>query len=311
VSANANHWAVQQERSNPSALWLIVFIARNIGRWAGRLLLYPIVGYFLLTSRHVRRHSRRYLARVLQRPVGLRDVARHIHVFASTLLDRVFLLTSRFDVLDVHVHHAEQVLKHVHAGRGVVLLGSHLGSFEVMRAMATTRPELEVKILMHRGQNAMFMRAAERLNPALAQAIIDTGQRDTDLILEVKEALERGCCVGMLGDRSYGGERLVRCRFLGGEVALPAAPLLLASLLKVPVVLCFGLYGGGNRYDVHFEELGADIRIERRSREADLQHWVQRYADRLEHYTRMAPYNWFNFFDYWHEDERPDAPARG
>jgi predicted LPLAT superfamily acyltransferase len=26
---------------------------------------------------------------------------------------------------------------------------------------------------------------------------------------------------------------------------------------------------------------------------------LKRYAQRLEHYCRMAPYNWFNFYDFW------------
>jgi predicted LPLAT superfamily acyltransferase len=25
----------------------------------------------------------------------------------------------------------------------------------------------------------------------------------------------------------------------------------------------------------------------------------QRYAERLSHFCRIAPYNWFNFFDFW------------
>jgi predicted LPLAT superfamily acyltransferase len=302
-------WATQRERSNPFALWLIVFISRRIGRWAGRALLYPITLYFLLTSGDVRVNSRRYLNRVLPRPPGLMDVARHIHSFAATLLDRVFLLTGRFDRLVVQVHNAEPLHEHLRQSRGCVLLGSHLGSFEVMRCLAATRPDLKMKILMHRDQNAMFMQAAARLNPALADAIIDTGQRDTSLILEVKEALEQGCCVGMLGDRAYGDERQVRCRFLGGEVSLPVSPILLASLLKAPVILCFGLYRGGNRYDIHFEELAAEIHVERKTREADLQQWVQRYADRLAYYTRLAPFNWFNFYDYWQDGAHARANA--
>lgn len=293
-------WAAHHERSNPLALWTITWIARNLGRWAARLLLYPITAYYLL-SPQLRRDSRSYLRRVLPHPPGIADVARHIHCFASTLLDRVFMLSGRFETLDVHVHNTEVLKNCISARKGAVLLGSHLGSFEVMRCLAASEPDVRVKILMHRQQNPMIMAIIEALNPDIARAVIDTGGRDTDTVLAVKDALEQGYLVGMLGDRAYEAERLVRCQFLGGEVDFPCAPVMLASMLKVPVVLCFGLYRGGNRYDVHFEVLGEQIQIERKTREADLQHWVRRYVGRLEHYTRMAPYNWFNFFDYWQE----------
>lgn len=292
-------WAVQGERSNPLALWAITWIARHLGRGVARLLLYPIVAYFLIALRRVTQHSRRYLERVLARPVRTRDVARHFHCFASTILDRVFLLTSRLDEFDVQVYHEEIPLRHVQAGQGCLLIGSHLGSSEVLRCLARTSPQLRVRILMNRGQSPMMTRVLEALSPEMAAAVIDTGDRGAETILLIKEALEAGDFVALLGDREYGGERNVRCRFLGGEAVFPASPYLLASMLQVPVLLCFGLYRGGNRYDIHFEELAENLRINRQTRDADLQYWGQRYADRLEHYTRSAPYNWFNFYDFW------------
>jgi predicted LPLAT superfamily acyltransferase len=98
------------------------------------------------------------------------------------------------------------------------------------------------------------------------------------------------------------GEKTVRCQFFGQEAAFPAGPLLLAALAECPVILFFGLYRGGNRYDVHFETLAERIVLEPRRRQQQIAGWVQRYADRLEHYARLAPYNWFNFYDYWREE---------
>jgi predicted LPLAT superfamily acyltransferase len=64
-------------------------------------------------------------------------------------------------------------------------------------------------------------------------------------------------------------------------------------------VLFFGLYLGGRRYAIHFEPFAEELRIGRRDRGAQLQPWIGRYAARLEHYCRLAPYNWFNFYDFW------------
>ena len=38
---------------------------------------------------------------------------------------------------------------------------------------------------------------------------------------------------------------------------------------------------------------------ERSRRDAALQSWVEGYAQQLERQCRLAPYNWFNFYDFW------------
>jgi predicted LPLAT superfamily acyltransferase len=88
-----NDWKQRPEGGGWFALWLIRNIGRYGGRGVGRLLLYPITLYFLLRRAPEREASRRFLGRVLGRPATLRDVARHIHTFASTILDRIFLLS--------------------------------------------------------------------------------------------------------------------------------------------------------------------------------------------------------------------------
>jgi len=61
----------------------------------------------------------------------------------------------------------------------------------------------------------------------------------------------------------------------------------------------FGLYRGGNRYEIHFERF-ADLQQDAgQGRDAMIEQLLQRYASRLEHYCRLAPYNWFNFYDFW------------
>ena len=57
----------------------------------------------------------------------------------------------------------------------------------------------------------------------------------------------------LLVDRARPGNRGRDRRFPRASRALPGRPWQLAAALKVPVVLCFGLYRGGNRYDLYFE----------------------------------------------------------
>jgi len=89
---------------------------------------------------------------------------------------------------------------------------------------------------------------------------------------------------------------------MGGTVRFPEGPWRLAAALGVPVLLGFGLYCGGNRYEAHFELFARRVTVARSTRSADIAAYAQRYAQRMEHYARLAPYNWFNFYDYWQED---------
>jgi len=62
---------------------------------------------------------------------------------------------------------------------------------------------------------------------------------------------------------------------------------------------------------VYFETLAQRIQIPRTERTVRLAEWTQRYAARLEHYTRLDPYNWFNFYDFWHRSAAVDSAVRG
>ncbi|WP_018873684.1 lipid A biosynthesis acyltransferase [Thioalkalivibrio sp. ALJ16] len=295
-------WFQQQERGSPLALRIILWVALNLGRRASRALLYPITAYFLLFAPRSRHHSRRYLRRVLGREPGLGDLARHLHCFAAVTLDRVFFLAGRDDRLDVRVHHREVFLRHVESGRGAILLGAHLGSFEALRALAVGKHDFPVRVLMYPNHNEGITRLLESLNPDVAAAVIPLGRTET--LIQARECLDRGELVATLGDRVAESDKMVACRFLGDTALFPQGPLLLAAVLKVPVILCFGLYRGGNRYDIVFEPFAETIEAPRGQRDEALAQWVQRYADRLESRVREAPYNWFNFYDFWDEGAR-------
>jgi predicted LPLAT superfamily acyltransferase len=184
-------------------------------------------------------------------------------------------------------------------GQGCLLLGSHLGSFEIVRAIGLTQRDLEIKVLMYEQNARMTRDISHDLNPAVADAVIQAGAPDT--MLRVKECLDRGGVVGVLGDRLLKQDQTTSCKFFGTLAGFPAGTMRLASLLKVPVILFFGLYRGGNRYEVHFELFAEEVTIERQHQDQGIQQWTQRYADRLEHYCRLAADNWFNFHDFWEE----------
>ena len=73
----------------------------------------------------------------------------------------------------------------------------------------------------------------------------------------------------------------------------------MAAMLGHPVYFMTGLYCGGNRYEVHFEPLADFATVPRHQRDAVVRETLQKYVATLERHCKAAPYNWFNFFEFW------------
>ena len=295
-------WLEQRERSNDPALRFLVWLALGLGRPAGRLLLFPVCLYFLVFTVKARAASRRYLGKVLNRPPRLADLFRHYYSFATVALDRMFLLRNRFAQFDVRVH-GKNILEEAWArGEPCFLLGAHFGSFEALHVFGEEH-SMNVTMMMFEHGSRNMNALARAINPGLDKSVIGMGSFDS--MIKVQERLERGDWVGMLGDRRIYESGAVSVPFLGESAALPTAPFRMAALVGRPVVLMVALYRGGNRYDLHFERLVEMPKLDRGKRDAMIREWAAQYAQRLEHYCRLAPYNWFNFYDFW-----ADANAR-
>lgn len=290
-------WCTKGERGSAGWLRLALWGCLRLGWPVGRALLWPITAWFLATSPGARAASREYLGRVLGRRARLADVARHFHTFASAVLDRVFLLSGRMQGFRIRTKGLEHVTAVLAEGRGCILLGAHLGSFEVLRVVAQDSP-VPVWALMFRRNAGPLTALLDRLAPDLRGSIIEIGEQSC--LIRAHEAVERGEIVGILADRAPAGHRTAPAPFLGAEAAFPAGPFILASTLGVPVVLFYGVRLGPRRYAVRFEPFApAGITLRRSHREADLRLWAGRYAAAIGRACLAHPYNWFNFFPFW------------
>jgi predicted LPLAT superfamily acyltransferase len=219
----------------------------------------------------------------------------------------VFLLARGIDGFRVSTRGVEELHRHLDRGQGVMLLGAHVGSFEVLRVLAAKRPDCKLKLVMDKSKTPALTALLEALAPELSDSIIDTSRGGTDIVLALSEAAREGAMITLLGDRGRPHELMREVPFLGADAPFPAAPWQIASLLKVPVVLCLGMYRGGNRYDLVFETLAEAVELPRTNRNAALDAYIGRYAARLEQHLREAPYNWFNFYDFWQPQSVVDA----
>lgn len=308
---SAAGWSENRERSNLFAVRLMAWIAVHLGRPIARWLLHPISLYFLCASPGPRRQSARYLARVFGRQATWLERYHHFHAFSAMVLDRVYFARQQLQRFDLQISGVTEMEAALDPQRGAILLGAHIGSFEVLHAVGGQH-QLPVAMVMYPHNARTIHRVLQALAPGSHLGIIPIGSSGSTLA--IRDWLDRGGLVGMLGDRLPPQESArqgeLELPFLGRPARFSLGPLRLAMLLRRPVLFMSGLYLGGNRYRVSFEPL-VDFSTppaDATSRDQQVHQALAAYVARLELQCRTAPTNWFNFYDFWGED-KPHQPA--
>jgi len=300
-------WASGRERGSWLMMRLMIFGLKYLSRPLTTPIVYIVALYFFLFSARTRAVSRDYLRRLAaQAPeTGLRPtrrwIYRHILAFARAFPDKLDAWAGRLRVGDVDFDNHEALTAVAGSGRGVLLIGSHLGNLEVCRALAFLNERVRLNVLMHTRHTAQFTRVLREVAPSDVE-LHEVTDLDVPTALKLKERIERGEWVVITGDRApvHGG-RTVDTRLLGATAPLPVGPYVLAALLDCPVHLLFCLRRAGRNH-VYFEPFAERIHWRRAERDAVIGSWAQRFAERLEHYLRLEPLQWFNFYPFWRDD---------
>lgn len=295
---NRADWTRDRERGSESLLRAMAWFSLHAGRRLGRIILQGVVAYFFLFAPRARRHSLDYLARALGRPPRARDRWRHLECFATCIHDRVYLVNDQFERFEITIDGEALMEEQLATGCGAILMGAHMGSFEMMRSVGR-RQSLEVALAMYEENARKIATVLAALAPRQSPDIIPLGHLDA--MLKIAERLERGVFVGVLGDRTLADEPTQIVELLGSRARLPTGPMRAAAILRCRVIFMVGLYRGKNRYRVVFAPLADFSAIDSASREAAVRAAVAGYAALLDRYCRSDPYNWFNFFDFWTE----------
>ena len=290
-------WIRHRERGSNALLRIMAFVSLRLGRALSRIPLHGIAIYFFLFAPAARRHAQRYLRLALGRAPSATDRFRQILTFATTIHDRVYLINEQFETYNITVEGEAGVLAQSESGRGAILMGAHMGSFEVMRSLGRRQRGIKVAMAMFEENARKINATLAAINPRLVSDIIPLGRIDS--MLNIAERLDGGALVGVLGDRTLGDEPVQEVTLLGERAYLPTGPMRAAAILHCPVFFMAGLYRGKNNYHVTFVPVADFSATRGGARRVEVRAAIDRYAAVLDQYCRSDPYNWFNFYDFW------------
>ena len=300
------HWAQINEFSSLAGMRLLFLISRTLGRWPFRVVLYPVLLWYMVTKPEARASSSDYLRRfaAFQGTPGIRPgwftVLRHFASFAESLLDKMFLWGGLFKTDRVEFNGQELMVAQMAAQRGGLLICSHLGNLDLCRVLSK-RVGLNLTVLVHTKHAEIFNRLLAQLDPESQLNLMQVTDVSPATAVLLSEKIGRGEFIAIAGDRIpvSSRPRVAVAKFLGEMAPFPVGPYILASLLRCSVYLLFSLRAGRGS-EIHFELFRESIRLPRKGRDEALAGLVGEYACRLEHFCLRAPLQWFNFYDFWH-----------
>lgn len=316
---SSTHWAQQQEVKGLWGMRLMLLVWRLLGRKAFSLLLYPVVGVYWLTASTARKASQSWISRVRAQLITRRMPVpsnltsyQHFLRFGGAMLDKIASWRGELHVgRDVVFAPGAEETLNVSDPRGKLLLASHLGDVEACRALAQLQGSKTINALVFSDNAQRFKQIMEEMAPQAGLNLLPVNDIGPDTAILLKEKLDRGEWIAIVGDRiavttQRGGEwRVCWSRFMGHVAPFPQGPFILASILRCPVDLIFALRQQ-EKLHIHCEPFADPLLLPRATRQQALQHTVDRYAERLEHYALQSPLDWFNFFDFWQLPDTKD-----
>jgi len=189
--------------------------------------------------------------------------------------------------------------------RGQLVIGTHMGNLEYCRGFMQRYRDKVINILIYDKHAANYAALMKKLNPDSRLNIFQVDDFEIDTMLRLKTKIDNGEWVFIAGDRIplTGLSRTVDVDFFNRKAPLPIGPYMLAKALACPVKLMFAYRDYSAKDERVFFEVvpfAEKIVFSRSKRMEEIQDYAQNFASELEKHCAKVPYQWFNFYPFWH-----------
>ncbi len=310
----ALHWASVHEFGFVAGMKLLFWLYKKIGRWPFRLILYPVLFWYLLFRPSARHASQIYLRHVNRRQAIRTDLVKviaHFAAFAEMMLDKMLLWSGSVDPASICTAGTELIEQLIAEKRGAVFICSHLGNADFSRILSGNHRS-QITILAHTKHARMFNQLLSAMNPLSQLNVVQVTEMTPDTAMMLATKVADGEFIMIAGDRIPVAPepRVVMAEFLGEPAPFPVGPYVLASVLQCPLYMLFSAKIA-DRVVVQVELLRESVRLPRNNRDEQLVRLVADYARHLESHCLQSPLQWFNFYDYWQLPAFDPASADG
>lgn len=284
-------------KGSPLGYRIFIALISRVGVLPAYALVLPACLRYVLFDKASRTALNQFRARLgLGRYPGA--LLGHFYAFGISLVDRfAFLLLPR-PPFRYRSSGENRIQEALNAGKGAILLGAHLGNWEIAGNLLHDRLNTPLHAVMLDNEREALRQASHSVLSRRRISIVPLVADSPDTVLQLLQALRRNELVAMLGDRVFDGKS-EQIEFLGAPAPFPSGPFALAAASGAPIVPISVIKQGLHTYrfsayePIHLAELPRP-----RRREAIIEAMTT-YARILEGQCRQHPHQWFNFFPFW------------
>lgn len=276
-----------------------------------RFMVFPVAFFYWAFGKRTRCVSRNYLKRLDSPAKRSSSSFLHIVSFALNLVENVQGWAGKFSFKYVHWQSddVEELVRDINEGRGCVILISHLGNAQMMKALASmgesgTERKMDITTISDAKVSGGFNALLNEINPSSSVNLVNSDDIGPETVFLLQEKLEKGGVVVIAGDRvSAHTDRNLEIDFLGQKAPFPYGVFLLTALLNAPTYFVTGLrhkdFSMRPDYDMFVKKNPLTFDCPRKEREIRIRQTACNYVSNLEALCRLHPYQWYNFFDFW------------
>ena len=322
MSEDTRHWSKQKEEA--AGYWQLKFLLvlfRCLPVILLKIIAFPVGFFYFLFSKRGRIESYRFLKKIaplIENPLLAKKCIshfgplRHIVSFSLSVLEKMQAWSGKFSFSDICFQDDDikKLLEELEAGKGVVLLFSHLGNAMLLQGLLNTGQtgvsrKISVTAIMDMKVNAHFSRVLKELNPQSDIDLIYPDDIGAQTVIQLEEKISKGELVLIAADRTSLGGKNFMLPFIGKKAPFSSGIFYLVSLLKAPVYFIFGLRHGDlsikPKYNMHVHGSPLSFDCRRKERQERSYLLAESFTELLEKYCKKYPFQWYNFFNFWNE----------
>ncbi|MFN2397690.1 MAG: lysophospholipid acyltransferase family protein [Gemmatimonadaceae bacterium] len=186
------------------------------------------------------------------------------------------------------------------AGRGMIIVGGHLGNWELAGAYFAARG-LPLDVVVRRMSNPLFDAYINRTRLRLGMKVV----YDSEAVRHITRAIPGGRAIGLMADQGVLNLASTYVPFFGRPAKTPRGPAVFALRWNVPMIFFACIRQQNGRYHLALEEIPVH---DTGDRESDVNTVVAAFTGALERWVRRVPEQYFWQHRRWKWQE-PGTPA--